>query len=361
MRTQITKLSFTDQSIYVGIDVHKKSWKVTIGTENHEHKSFSMNPSAHELANYLSRNFPGGTYKAVYESGFCGFHHQRKLANLGIDCKVIHAADLPSTSIDRQKKTDTHDSRLLMKYMRAGILKGVHIPDEVLEMDRLLVRQRFAMVKNLAASKLRVKSLLMTQGIDAPDYLSESQINSWGKAYLRWLQELQRTFPLTLGLVLQNHLDVVFFNLDRIKNLNRQLVALSMTDRYRENVELLRGIPGIGLNVAMTLLTELGDIRRFNTLDELCAFIGLMPSTRSSGEKTNTGKLVNRGRSQIKIMLIEASWIAIRKDPALMLRFDEIAKSKPKNKAIIKIAKKLLSRVRHVLINQQPYQTGVIK
>ena len=65
MRTQITKLSFTDQSIYVGIDVHKKSWKVTIGTENHEHKSFSMNPSAHELSNYLSRNFPGGTYKAA--------------------------------------------------------------------------------------------------------------------------------------------------------------------------------------------------------------------------------------------------------------------------------------------------------
>jgi hypothetical protein len=73
------------------------------------------------------------------------------------------------------------------------------------------------------------------------------------------------------------------------------------------------------------------------------------------------GKLIKRGRKELKLMLVEASWIAVRNDPALTIVFTELAKRMPKNKAIIRIAKKLLNRLRHVLIHKQPYVNGIVK
>ena len=78
MRTEITKDSFNDQSFYIGIDTHKKSWQVTILGEQYEHKTMSQNPDPELLAAYLKRNFPGGNYHTVYEAGFSGFGSCRK-------------------------------------------------------------------------------------------------------------------------------------------------------------------------------------------------------------------------------------------------------------------------------------------
>jgi transposase len=80
-----------------------------------------------------------------------------------------------------------------------------------------------------------------------------------------------------------------------------------------------------------------------------------------SGEKMQTGKMLKRGRKELKIMLIEASWVAIRKDPALMLKFNQLSKRMHKNKAIIRIARKMLSRIRFVLQNQQSYELSIVK
>lgn len=109
----------------------------------------------------------------------------------------------------------------------------------------------------------------------------------------------------------------------------------------------------------MTVLTQLGDIQRFKSLDELCCYIGLVPNMYGSGDRMVTGSIVKRGRKEIKIMLIEASWEAIRKDPALMHKFNELSKRMNKNKAIIRIARKLLSRIRHLLIKKSMYQLGM--
>jgi len=84
MQTQKNELNFNGQNIYVGIDVHLKSWTVTIRSEHLEHKRFSPPPNAEALHNYLTRNFPGATYYSVYESGFCGFWIHRQLEALGI-------------------------------------------------------------------------------------------------------------------------------------------------------------------------------------------------------------------------------------------------------------------------------------
>jgi len=82
MQTKVNKNFFDGQSFYVGLDVHKKSWKVTILGEHYEHKTMSQNPDPDLLASYLKKNFPGGHYRAVYEAGFSGFESCRKLRHL---------------------------------------------------------------------------------------------------------------------------------------------------------------------------------------------------------------------------------------------------------------------------------------
>ncbi|MEZ5055777.1 MAG: IS110 family transposase [Saprospiraceae bacterium] len=360
MRDQVTFKSFEGQSFFIGIDVHKKSWKVTILNKDYELKNFSQNANALELVKYLNENYPGGEFKLVYEAGFCGFNICREFLSHGLDCQVIHPADVPTSLKDRQQKTDKIDSRNLAKSLRAGILNPIDIPSKELEADRALIRQRFTVVKDIARYKNRVKSLLYQFGIEIPFEFDNAQSRHWSKRYIEWLQCLTIKEASTKS-TLDNYIKIGLLLRKELLNINRQIRELSRTERYKEGNELLIKIPGIGLIVSMTLLTHLGDLKRFKRLDELCNFVGLVPSMHGSGEKMRTGKLIKRGRKQLKIMLIEASWIAIRKDPALLHKFTELSCRMNKNKAIIRIARKMLNRIKRVLIYKEPYELGVIK
>ncbi len=85
---KISKLDFKGQQIYVGMDIHKKSWSISILTDDLEHKTFTQPPHVEALVKYLKRNFPGGTYNSVYEAGYCGFwiHDRSKRAWGTVSC-----------------------------------------------------------------------------------------------------------------------------------------------------------------------------------------------------------------------------------------------------------------------------------
>jgi transposase len=359
MRHEITKESFKDQSFYVGIDYHKKSWKVTILGEQYEHKTMSQDPSSDILARYLKKNFPGATYKAVYEAGFSGFTSCRELNQLGIDCIVIHPADVPTNQKERLQKTDKADSRKLARALRNKELDAIDVPDPELEADRALVRQRFRLVKDISRTKNRVKSLLLQFGISIPGHISSVQSRHWSKVYTNWIKELPVEIN-SLRQVIDNYVSIAEVQRKELLMVNRQVRQLSLTQGYQSNYTLLLSVPGIGIMTAMTFLTQVGDINRFERLDDLCNYIGLVPTMYGSGDKMVTGKMIHRGRKELKIMLIEASWEAIRKDPALMLKFNELGKTMHKNKAIVRIARKMLARMRFVLKNQQPYELSVV-
>ena len=359
MRSENNKNLFDGQSFYLGIDVHKKSWKVTVLGEQYEHKTMSQNPDPEILANYMKRNFPGGNYQAVYEAGFSGFGACRKLNQLGIDCMVIHPADVPTSQKEKLQKTDKADSRKLARSLRRREFEPVHIPDEKLEADRALVRQRYRVMKEVSRIKNRVKSLLFQFGIDIPERFTSAQTRHWSKVFILWLKEL----PIeqeSLKQAFDNYIREGEIFRKELLLLNRQVRELSKSDTYRNNYDLLISIPGIGLMTAMSFLVQIGNIRRFKTLDSLCYYVGLVPRMYGSGEKMKTGGIMKRGRKEIKVMLIEASWDALRSDPALMVKFNELTKKMNKNKAIIRITRKLLSRMRFVLMNQQPYELGII-
>ena len=139
---QRNEISFKGQKIFIGIDVHAKSWKVAIAPEVGAVKCHSQKPSAKELFDFLKKNYPDGEYKAVYESGFSGFSTYYALTEVGIDCIVIHAADVPTTQYEEVMKTDRVDAAKLARSLKAGQLRGNYIPEKQFIDDRSVVRIR---------------------------------------------------------------------------------------------------------------------------------------------------------------------------------------------------------------------------
>ena len=124
-------------------------------------------------------------------------------------------------------------------------------------------------------------------------------------------------------------------------------------------MKYLASIPGIGIISAMIWTTELIDIHRFRRFDHLTSYMGLVPWEHSSGERSATAGLDCRGNRRLRTLLIENSWAAMRKDPGLMSSYYELTKRMHGNKAIIRIARKLLRRIRYVLIHQTLYEMGL--
>ncbi|MGE5420545.1 MAG: IS110 family transposase [Chloroflexota bacterium] len=358
METKVNQKLFEGQSIYVGIDCHKKNWTVTILGEEYEHKTMSQNPDPGVLSAYLKRNFPGADYQAVYEAGFNGFEPCRKLQAEGIGCFVAHAADVPTSHKEKIQKLDPVDSRKLARSLRSKEFKPIHIPDRCLEADRALIRQRFRMMKDLTRTKNRIRSILFQFGIQIPERFTAAQTRSWSRNYMKWLEELS-VDQESLRQTITNYLRVGQVQREDLLIVNRQTRAMSQSEAYKHNFNLLISIPGIGIITAMMFLVQVGDIRRFKSLDDLCNYIGLVPSMHGSGEKITTGKMIHRGRKELKILLIEAAWEAVRLDPVMMATFNRLKVRMNKYKAIIRIARKMISRIRAVLLTQTPYRLGI--
>lgn len=351
----IKSKDFTGQNIYVGIDIHHKSWMVSVYSDEFELKTFSQPPDADLLEKFLKTHYPQAVYHLAYEAGFCGFWIQRIFASKGINCQVIHPADVPSSDKDNKRKTDKVDSRKIAKGLKNGDLNAIYVPTEVQEADRLTIRARSKIVQDSTMVKNRIKAFLKVKGIAIPEIYSSG---NWSKSFIAWLY----TLPLAASgdqITLSVYVEELEFLINRQKKLEAGIKSLSETQRYATKMKLITSVPSIGLISAMTLLTEFGDITRFKKIDHLCSYCGLTPTTHNSGETERIGGLSRRGNLFIKTMLIECSWMAIRKDPALLLYYKQLLPRMNANKAIIKVARKLLNRIRYVLINQKQYVTGV--
>lgn len=359
MQTKVTEKTFEGQSIYVGIDVHRKDFKVSIMAGDLLYKTFSTPPQAEVIGNYLRNNFPGASYHTAYEAGFSGFWLHRDLVKLGINSIVVNASDIPTTDKERTQKEDRRDSRKIAHCLRLGQLKAIHVPSERTQQDRALLRIRERVVRDLTRNKNRIKSLLYFEGIEYPQRFASSKTH-WSQAFLKWLESL--VFDHDSGsLGLNAYLHQVRNQRALLLKLNRQIRQLAGAADYKRNFELLTSVPGIGPLTAMKLLTELESIDRFKSFDQLCSYVGFVPSTRSSGEsQVNTG-ITPRRNSSLRGALIESAWVAIRNDPALLASYQKHCKAMNGNKAIVRVSKKLLNRVAHVLRKQEPYEKCVVR
>jgi len=350
--TKGNKLCFKGQTVFVGIDTHKNSNRLTFILNDQMMQTVKRSSDSSEIVDYLNFHFPEANYKSAYEAGFSGFSLHRDLVEAGIDNIVVHAADVPLSDKDKEQKSDKRDSRQIAKCLVAKLLEGIYIPNLDQESLRNMVRYRKQLVNDLSASRIRMKMWLHFMGYKTPPALANSK---WNANFINWLAELEPTQNLNKW-VLENYLERVEQHRAWLLKTNRQLRELSKSEQYQKDYNLLLSICGIGMVGAWTILSEIGPIERFSSEKKLHSYAGLIPKTYSSGEKHCSNKITNRGNKRLRAQLIESAWVAIRTDPALALFYQKKLKNKDKNIAIVSVAKKLLSRIRAVLINQTVYE-----
>jgi len=349
-------IDYTNQDFFLGIDVHKKSWKVTVRTQNMELKTFSMDPSPEELYRYMNKRYPGGNYHSVYEAGFCGYWIDRDLRRYGFKNIVINPADVPTTQKEKSTKTDKVDSRKLGRELENGTLRGIYVPDELHQQLRSLCRLRFKVVQSQTRLKNRIKGHLAFYGYVIPGH---DEVSHWSLGFIRWLKTLE--FSYGMGR------DYLWLCLEELESHRRRLgEVLRLLRRYcreygiQEEVKNLRRVPGVGFVTAMTLYGELMDMRRFKSIDYLASYVGLIPSVSASGERESSLGLSFRRNRYLRYLLIEGAWVAVREDPALGYVFSRLIRRMSRQKAIVRIAKKLLNRIRHVWNHKEGYACGLI-
>lgn len=359
MSSKGNELDFSGINIYAGIDAHLKNWRVTVLFDETPFKTFSMDPDAKQLGRYMKQNFPNGNYFTAYEAGFCGYSVHRELEKVGIKNIIVNPADIPTTDKERKQKEDSRDSRKIAYSLRSNQLRPIYIPTLMTEELRSFVRYRKSVVQDISRNKARIKSFLYRHGIAIPEQL---QISSryWSTNFTRWLETVRLTTPHG-HTAIQSTLETVYNLRATLLKVERQLRAIAKEPEYKDPVRWLTSIPGIGIVGAMTILSEIEDMRRFKNIDQLCSFVGLVPTTNSSDEREKIGGITPRNNKYLRNIIVEGAWIAIRSDPELALAYITLCKRMKANKAIIRIAKKLLRRIRYVLINQTEYKCTAIK
>lgn len=344
--------------LYIGIDVHKRQWSVSIFTAHLHHKTFSQAPQPAVLKAYIDKHF-STDYQVycAYEACKFGYWIQRELESYGYDCIVINPADVPTTNKENSEKTDPVDSRKIAKALKAGMLRGIYIPNPEQEGHRMLFRYRKKLWGDLVRIKNRIKDKLISSGQGIPAKFDNPY---WTKAFLHWLTEVELpsvALRTTMDLLLKQYHHINRHFLDT----SIEVRKLQRHNRYKRDAKLLRQIPGIGPLTTVQLLVELGDINRFSNFRKFNSYIGLKPMTHSSGDNDRRGYITYRSHQGLRSSIVECAWTAVQHDPVLLQKYEQLLSNHTKKRAIVIIARKLLSRIYHVLKTKEPYIIGLIK
>lgn len=351
MNTQIT----ASPKLYIGIDIHKRSWKVHCSTDLFSGKSFSMVPEPEHLKTYVDKHFPNHEVSVAYEAGCCGYYAHRSFNSYGWESLVVNPADIHRRGKERYTKTDRIDAQLISRELKDGRLTSIHVPDTHRESLRSLFRRRNDLVKDFRRIKSYIKMQLLYFGIKIPEQYDNDH---WSHGFRNWLDHMVFQYPIAKA-SLDSRMRYFRFVDEDLRLVSNQLRAYCRK-HFKKDYYLLRSIPGIGGIVACGILSELGDLRRFNNLKHLSGYVGLAPGIYQSGANSKTMGITPRAHRLILSYFIEASWQAIRTDPVMQAYYRK-HQGKNVKSIIIKVARKLLSRTLAVIKTETPYTIGVVE
>jgi transposase len=341
-----------DYDIFAGLDVDQRSIAVTFSDHGNQQKSLKLPHSAAQLLNYTEKHFPGQRVAFVYEAGPTGFGLHDELTAAHRRCLVVTPSMVPRAP-RKKVKTNRLDSKKLSEGLRGGQLQGIHVPKQSYRELRHLVQLRDTQVAQLKASKQRIKSLLLYEGIPFP-----AADGKWSVAVLRQLEQLRCN--ATVRFKLDQLIDTLQFHYLAAAKVQKQIRHFCQNDpELKRCVSYLASLPGVGTITATHALARLGDWRQITDVRQIGGFLGLVSSEHSTGDKEDRGEITRIGDKRLRSKLIQCAWIAIRKDPELRAFYRRVYERQPQKvaarKAIVAVARKLTTRMYAVLKEQRPF------
>jgi len=284
---------------YVGIDYHLNSLSIAVMVQGEKDPSDMVRLKNDDkiIRKYMKKLSERFEIKACYEASSNGYCFQRKMTAWGYPCDVIAPSLIPRRPGDH-RKNDFRDARDLAQNYAHGMLSIVHPPTEEEEAVRTLVRCRFAFKEAAKKVKQQINSFLLGQD-------QHWDHSKWTHQHLKWLWEM-RMPNAYLQQVLEEHLAHLDYLEARLKHLDEQIEQIATSPVYAPAVKKLAAMKGIRTLTAMLLIVEITDFRRFPNPRALMAFLGLIPSEDSSGEKHKGGAITCAGNKRCRSALIES-------------------------------------------------------
>lgn len=349
---------FENILLFIGIDVHKSKWVVTVRTYDLELKTFSMKPSAEELENFLVKNYPGAEYRIVYECCFSGFCIYDYFSEKGY--KIIVT---PTNRIYKDGstiKTDKIDPRKLALQLSRGLLREVVVSGK-------RVREYKYIFRIYDKQKMRQGQILRQIKAFLEQKNHPLKWSKWNKVLLEKLKELKfedKLFDLKFNKLVTEYEYVV----SQIKDTEKIIEQIKDDQELGKRIKIIEKINGIGIISAVRMSVYLFDRKdRFESSEKLNHYLGLTPSEKSSGEKIIRGRSGMCGNRQLRSIIIKLACLpagkarmTVRKDGSLLEKFNRVyRKSGSKQKAIVAVARKLMTKIYSAIRKEEDYRINV--
>ena len=288
--------------VFVGMDVHKESIDITVAEVGGEVRRWGQIGGDRAALEKAVRKLQslGAPLCFVYEAGPCGFWIERLIRGHGCECWVVSPSLIPQKSGDRIK-TDRRDSEKIARMARAGELEPIYVPAEIDEAVRDLVRTRDDAIIAQRRARQQLQALLLRNEIR---YVGKC---AWTQAHRRWIAQLKLPQPVQ-QIAFQEYVDAVEVASSRIERLTGAIEQAVAGWHFAPAVKQLQALRGVQFVHAVTIICELGDVSRFTEPRQLMAYLGLVPTENSSGERRRQGAITKSGNRFARRALIEAAW-----------------------------------------------------
>ncbi|MCP3920951.1 MAG: IS110 family transposase [Desulfobacterales bacterium] len=284
---------------YIGIDYHVNSLTIAIMIEGNKEISDTVRIGNQDklIKKYLKKMSARYTLRICYEASASGYVFQRKLKQWGYQCDIIAPSLVPKSVGDR-RKNDHRDAKNLARHYAHGDLTIVHPPTESEESIRRLVRCRLQFKQIQKKVKQHINSFLLATDMTWTR-------TRWTQVHIKWLSSLEMKDQYNQE-VLDEQVNHLKYLQTRIEHFDDQIEQIAQSDVYRSSVLKLKAFRGIRTLTAMLIITEITDFRRFPNAGSLMAFLGLIPSENTSGDKQKGGGITKTGNRRVRTQLIES-------------------------------------------------------
>jgi transposase len=290
---------------FVGLDVHAETIAVAVAEPNGEVRSIGTIANRLEsIRKSIGKLRQGHQLRVCYEAGPTGYVLYWQLTALGVDCQVVAPALVPTKAGDRVK-TDRRDAEKLARCHRAGDLTAVWVPDEAHEALRDLIRAREAAKTDQQRARQRLGKLLLRQGKQPA-----TKITPWTAKHMEWIKRNVHFEQPALEATLLDYVQEVDHAAARIERLEKSIddaIAVAPVE-IRAVVEALQALRGIAKMTAVTIVSEVGAMSRFENPRQLMAYSGLVPSEFTSGKRIRRGHITKTGNAHLRRVIVESSW-----------------------------------------------------
>ena len=329
--------------IYIGLDVDDTQYHGSaFNKDTGEVIDFKSRPTLKGLLQQLdrmARHFKGHKIKLCYEASYVGYCLQRDLVSNGIHCDIVSPSSIPSPR-GKAIKTDRIDAGYLAQFYANDLLTIVQPPDEEQEQDRDLLRSRQKIMQQRNQLRKHLQAVLRRSGLH---YKAETQYKShWTKHHYFWLARTIDGLPGSLKVNLELLLRQLNALNEVLLGYGQQIEVLANSPRYQSAVQSLTCYKGIKNIFALTMITEIGDIKRFSHPRKLVSWIGMDIREYSSGGKHNRFGITKHSNRYLRTAFVEANQRGYR-----TARIGKYVKARRKNIApeLINIADHCLRRL----------------